>query len=90
MAFNVGVGERHTLNEIIGLLNKIYGRQAKPRYESPRPGDVRDSLADLTLAREVLGYRPLVSFEEGLKRTAEWYGDYVTESASHAAAPANS
>jgi len=73
MAFNVGVGERHTLNEIIGLLNKIYGRQAKPRYESPRPGDVRDSLADITLAKKLMGYEPKVDFREGLRRTVDWY-----------------
>jgi UDP-N-acetylglucosamine 4-epimerase len=45
----------------------------KPEYTPPRAGDVRDSQADLTRAREILGYEPIVSFEEGLRRTLEWY-----------------
>jgi len=71
--FNVGVGEQHTLNEIITLLNKIFGREVRPRYEAPRAGDVRESLADISRARAVLGYKPIVSFEEGLRLTVEWY-----------------
>lgn len=71
--FNVGVGEQHTLNEIITLLNKIFGREVKPRYEAARAGDVRESLADISRARAVLGYKPIVSFEEGLRLTVEWY-----------------
>jgi nucleoside-diphosphate-sugar epimerase len=71
--FNVGVGEQHTLNEIITLLNKIFGREVKPRYDAPRVGDVRESLADISRARAVLGYKPIVSFEEGLRLTVEWY-----------------
>ena len=71
--FNVGVGEQHTLNEIITLLNKIFGREVKPRYDAPRVGDVRESLADISRARSVLGYKPIVSFEEGLRLTVEWY-----------------
>jgi len=78
--FNVGVGERHNLNEIIGLLNKIYARDVKPRYEGPRLGDVRDSLADITRARSVLGHQPLVPFGEGLRRTAEWYRSTIPAS----------
>jgi len=71
--FNVGVGEQHTLNEIITLLNKIFGREVKPSYQAPRAGDVRESLADISRARTVLGYKPIVSFQEGLQRTVEWY-----------------
>ncbi|MHB8655284.1 MAG: SDR family oxidoreductase [Terriglobia bacterium] len=71
--FNVGVGEQHTLNEIITLLNKIFGREVMPRYEAPRAGDVRESLADISRSRTVLGYKPIVSFEEGLRLTVEWY-----------------
>ncbi len=44
-----------------------------PKYADTRPGDVRDSLADLRLAKEILGYKPIVSFEEGLRLTVEWY-----------------
>jgi UDP-glucose 4-epimerase len=71
--FNVGVGEQYTLNQTITLLNKIFGREVKPRYDSPRAGDVRDSQADITLARQVLGYEPKVKFEQGLRQTVEWY-----------------
>ncbi|MGD0693361.1 MAG: SDR family oxidoreductase [Terriglobia bacterium] len=84
--FNVGVGERHTLNEIIGLLNKIYGREMRPRYEAPRLGDVRDSLADITLARNILGFQPLVSFEDGLRLTAQWYRSTLSVSSGSSAA----
>jgi UDP-N-acetylglucosamine/UDP-N-acetyl-alpha-D-glucosaminouronate 4-epimerase len=70
---NVGVGERHTLNETIGLLNKIFGKQVQPQYTSPRPGDALHSHADISLARQLLGYQPTVGFEAGLRRTVEWY-----------------
>jgi nucleoside-diphosphate-sugar epimerase len=71
--FNGGTGARITLNEVIGLLAKIAGRKIEARYESPRTGDIRDSQADVSLARQILGYQPLVDFEDGLKRTWEWY-----------------
>ena len=45
----------------------------QPLYGPPRTGDIRDSLADITAAREAFGYHPAVSFEEGLRRTVEWY-----------------
>jgi len=70
---NVGVGGRNTLNETIALLNAIFGCQVSPRYDPPRPGDVRDSQADISLARQVLGYEPQVPFEEGLRRTVAWF-----------------
>jgi nucleoside-diphosphate-sugar epimerase len=71
-AINVGVGESFTLNQTIALLNRIFAREVAPRYEPPRPGDVRHSRADINLARQVLGYEPKVSFEEGLRTTADW------------------
>jgi UDP-glucose 4-epimerase len=70
---NVGVGRSYTLNETISLLNGIFGRQLNPRYDPPRKGDALHSLADISLARQVLGYEPRVSFEEGLRRTVEWF-----------------
>jgi UDP-glucose 4-epimerase len=70
---NVGVGRSYTLNQTITLLNGIFGRQVVPKYDPPRKGDVLHSLADISLARQVLGYEPLVSFEEGLKRTVAWF-----------------
>lgn len=71
--FNIGVGEKYTLNQTITLLNEIFGREVRPRYDAPRAGDVRDSQADITLARQVLGYQPKVRFEQGLRQTVEWY-----------------
>ncbi len=71
--FNVGTGESYTLNRVIGALNEIFQRQVEPRYAPPRDGDVRDSRADISLAGRVLGYAPTVRFEEGLRRTVEWY-----------------
>jgi len=70
---NVGVGDQHTLNKAIAALNKIFGRQVMPRYEAPRAGDVGASLADVSLARQVLNYQPSVRFEEGLQRTVNWH-----------------
>jgi nucleoside-diphosphate-sugar epimerase len=71
--FNVGVGGRVSLNEVVRVLGKISGKTLETKYEPPRDGDIRDSQADITQARELLGYEPQVSFEEGLSRTYEWY-----------------
>ena len=71
--FNGGTGARITLNEVAKFLEKITGKKIQTRYDPPRPGDIRDSQADVSLARKILGYEPHVLFEEGLKRTWEWY-----------------
>jgi nucleoside-diphosphate-sugar epimerase len=73
MVFNVGTGGRFTLNQTLDLLGKIAGRPTNPRYDPPRTGDIRDSQADIGLARRLLGYEPRIGFEEGLRRTWEWY-----------------
>ncbi|HLI30216.1 MAG TPA: SDR family oxidoreductase [Terriglobia bacterium] len=70
---NVGVGEQFTLNRTVAMLNEIMGLSVKPKYGPPRAGDVRDSLADITLARQALGYEPDFRYEEGLRKTIEWY-----------------
>jgi nucleoside-diphosphate-sugar epimerase len=71
--FNVGTGERFTLNETLRLLGKISGKNAQAKYDPPRTGDILHSQADISLARKILGYQPSVAFAEGLKRTWEWY-----------------
>ncbi|HWF37349.1 MAG TPA: SDR family oxidoreductase [Candidatus Acidoferrales bacterium] len=81
MVFNGGTGIRITLNEVLKLLGKITGKPIQAQYDPPRNGDIRDSQADISLARKKLGYEPLVLFEEGLKRTWEWYKAAYTESA---------
>jgi UDP-glucose 4-epimerase len=73
LVFNGGTGARVTLNQVLKLLEQISGKTIKPHYDAPRSGDIRDSQADVSLARSVLGYQPRVLFEEGLKRTWEWY-----------------
>lgn len=71
--FNVGTGDRINLNQVVEALGKISGKPMKPRYDPPRDGDIRDSQADISRARAVLGYEPTVALEEGLQRTFEWY-----------------
>ncbi len=68
-AFNIACGERTSLNEIIARLSALAGREIESVNVDSRPGDVRHSLADISKAREVLGYAPAVDFEEGLRRT---------------------
>ncbi len=71
--FNGGTGARISLNEVLKLLEKITGKKIQAKYDPPREGDIRDSQAEISLARKVLGYEPRVYFEEGLKRTWDWY-----------------
>ena len=66
---NVGCGRRFSLNQLIRMMERVLGVKARVEYLPPRPGDVRDSLAAIDLARKILGYEPRVSIEEGLKRT---------------------
>jgi nucleoside-diphosphate-sugar epimerase len=73
LSFNVGTGIRSTLNQTLSLLEKITGRPARAKYGEPREGDIRHSQADISLAKEKLGYLPRIAFEEGLKRTWEWF-----------------
>jgi nucleoside-diphosphate-sugar epimerase len=72
-AINVGVGASFTLNQVIAILNRIFEKKVAPRHDEPRTGDVRHSQADVGRARRILGYEPIVGFEEGLRRTVEWY-----------------
>jgi len=73
--FNGGTGSRISLNEVIKLLEKVSGREIEASYDPPRSGDIQDSQADISLASRILGYRPKVQFEEGLRRTWEWYSE---------------
>jgi UDP-N-acetylglucosamine/UDP-N-acetyl-alpha-D-glucosaminouronate 4-epimerase len=71
--FNVATGRRATLNETFELLKPLTGYTGAVKYAPERGGDIKHSLADITLAQKHLGYKPLVSFEEGLRRTVDWY-----------------
>ena len=71
---NIANGERITLNQLFDVLKNITGRaEASAEYREPRAGDVRHSLADITRAREMLGYEPRVGLVEGLRQTIEWW-----------------
>jgi nucleoside-diphosphate-sugar epimerase len=71
---NLATGRRTTLNELLGALKKLTGRtEVEAEHREPRRGDVRHSLADITRAREFLGYEPQVGLEEGLRETLEWW-----------------
>ncbi|HVQ28153.1 MAG TPA: SDR family oxidoreductase [Vicinamibacteria bacterium] len=72
-AVNLATGRRITLLDLLSELGRITGRPARAELRPPREGDVRHSLADIALARRLLGYKPSVSFEDGLRRTVEWY-----------------
>ena len=71
--FNVACGDRITVNSMLQQINKITGKDIAPIYADPRPGDIKHSQADITRAKEHLGYQPKISFEEGLRNTIEWY-----------------
>ncbi|MBI1987643.1 MAG: SDR family oxidoreductase [Nitrospinae bacterium] len=71
--FNIGCGERITLNQLVEELGGILGRDLPRGYHAPRPGDVRHSLADISKAQSLLGYQPAVGFREGLIRTVEFF-----------------
>lgn len=71
--FNVATGTRVDLNQTFELLKKMTGYSGNVKYAAERGGDIKHSLADITLATKALGYEPKVNFEEGLQRTVEWY-----------------
>ena len=71
--FNVASGERISLNTLIAELRELTGKEIEPIHTDPRPGDVRHSLADVSKAREALGYEPAVNAREGLRRVFSWY-----------------
>ena len=72
---NIACGQAVTVNEIIDMINEIVGKSVKPTYTDPRPGDVKHSLADISLAENLIGYKPAVSFKQGLDLAIDWYRD---------------
>lgn len=77
---NVACGSRYTLLELLNAIGDAAGHQVEPAFGPPRPGDIVHSQADITLARQALGYEPVVSFDEGIARTVAWYRDQAAES----------
>jgi UDP-N-acetylglucosamine/UDP-N-acetylgalactosamine 4-epimerase len=72
-AFNVGCGIRITINELYHIIAEEFGSDLEPEYASPRQGEVRNSEADISAAREAFGYDPVIDVREGLKRSLSWY-----------------
>ena len=70
---NVATGGRISLNQLFQVVRGLTGAKVEPTYDAPRVGDVKDSQADISKAHRLLGYTPIVSFEEGLDRTVAWY-----------------
>jgi len=72
-AVNIACGQAVTVNEMIRTINNVLGKNVKPVYTDPRPGDVKHSLADIALAKELIGFEPVVDFETGLRLAIDWY-----------------
>jgi len=70
---NIACGKAVTVNDICDMINKILKKNIKPVHTDTRAGDVRHSLADVTLAEEVIGYKPVVEFRQGLEKAIDWY-----------------
>ena len=71
--YNVGTGRTVTVLDLVAALNRVLGTNLNPVFGPPRPGDVKFSKADIRRTRADLGYEPAVSFEDGLRKTVEWY-----------------
>jgi len=72
---NIACGQAVTVNEIIDMINELLGKNVKPIYTDPRPGDVKHSLADIAAAQDLINFKPSVSFREGLRKAIDWYRD---------------
>ena len=70
---NIACGEAVTVNAIIGMINQLLGKNVKPIYAPARAGDVKHSLADITAAKKLIGFEPVMLFREGLEKSIDWY-----------------
>ncbi len=84
IAFNAATGNRVTLNQTFAVLKKLTGYTGEPEYGPERVGDIRHSLADISLAVSRFGYKSSVTLEEGLQRTVKWYREAIAVSAANA------
>jgi nucleoside-diphosphate-sugar epimerase len=71
--FNIATNKRISLNDLLATLNRIFGTNIQPIYKDARAGDVRDSQADISKAERLLGYKPIVGLEQGLRETVTWF-----------------
>jgi len=72
---NIASSQAVTVNDTIDMINELLGKNIKPIYTDPRPGDVKHSLADISAAQNLIGFKPKVSFKQGLQIAIEWYRD---------------
>jgi nucleoside-diphosphate-sugar epimerase len=72
-SFNIACGGRISLLELVDTVNRILSKDIKPKFEAARPGDVRDSQADIAKAEKLLGWKPRISFADGIAKTIAWY-----------------
>lgn len=77
---NIACNKNISINALLGTINEIIGKNIEPIYEEKRMGDVRDSLADISKARKLLGYNPSYDLREGLEEAVEWMKSYITSS----------
>jgi UDP-glucose 4-epimerase len=70
---NIAAGKDYTILELVNFLNKIMGKNIKPIFLPPRPGDVFKTQADISRAKKRLGFKPKINFKEGLELTIEWF-----------------
>lgn len=74
---NVACGEQFSLLQLVESINRVLGTDIEPIFADRRPGDIKSSLADISLAQQLLGYQPLVSFDDGLRRSIEYYQSLI-------------
>ncbi|MBF0432128.1 MAG: SDR family oxidoreductase [Fibrobacteria bacterium] len=72
-AINIACGHSYSVNDLFNAIKDILGKECSPEYLEPRLGDVRSSLADISAAKELIGYNPTIQLQEGLKKTVEWF-----------------
>jgi len=72
-SFNIACGGRISLLDLVDTVNKILGKHVKPKFDPPRPGDILHSQADISKAERLLGWKPRVSFPDGIAKTIAWY-----------------
>ncbi len=72
-SFNIACGGRISLLELVDTVNRILSKDVKPKFEAARPGDVRDSQADISKAEKLLGWKPKINFSDGIAKTIAWY-----------------
>ena len=77
--FNIASGESLSVNQLVKMLNQILGTSLEPEYQAERKGDVRHSSASIEKARNMLGFVPSLTFEEGLRQTVRWYSKQMKD-----------